>query len=219
MPKPIPQSSNPCPGPNNTSSAGSDFVVRLRQSAAAEGIEARPLTAEDQPARVAEDAVVRLRDQRGQAPDAPLRRVTILAADRHGQPAEIVLLTHRLDLSAALIGLIYRHRWQVELFFRWLKCVAHFEHFFSESRAGMTRQVYVTMIGTLLIALQIGAKPSKYDYALMACAVLGWTSLAHVQAMARKRAESARRAAERKAARAAADRRSGRLHVPVPPSF
>ena len=85
----------------------------------------------------------------------------------------------------------------MELFFRWLKCLAHFEHFFSESREGMTLQVYVTIIGTLLIALTIGTKPSKYDYTLMSCALLGWTSIEYVQQAAAKRAAARKKAARK----------------------
>ncbi len=127
----------------------------------------------------------------------PLRRVTVRAADRTDKVRDILLLTNRFDLSACEVALLYQHRWQVELFFRWLKCMAHFEHFFSESLEGMTLQVCVTIIGTLLIALHVGARPTKYDYALMSSALRGWTSIEHVRAMAIKRRDAARRRAER----------------------
>jgi hypothetical protein len=179
----------------------SDFVTRLRGGLIAQTIDRRPLTAADQAAGVVEDAVVELgwrADRRLQVPQ--VRRVTIRFTDRNGKQVELVLLTNRMDLPAHLIGLIYQHRWQVELFFRWLKCLAHFEHFFSESREGMTLQVYVTIIGTLLIALTVGTKPSKYDYTLMSCALLGWTSIEYVQQAAAKRA-AARQKAARKTSR------------------
>ena len=115
--------------------------------------------------------------------------------DRHGQAGTIILLTNRLDLPAWMIALLCQHRWQVELFFRWWKCMAHFRHFFSESPGGMTLQVYVTMIGLLLIAIETGAKPSKYDYTLMMAAVNGWAPLEEIlEVAARRRAERARAA-------------------------
>jgi IS4 transposase len=46
-----------------------------------------------------------------------------------------------MDLPLWKIALIYQHRWQVEIFFRWLKCVVHFDHFFCESREGMTLRI------------------------------------------------------------------------------
>lgn len=176
--------------------AGSDFVVRLRKSATAETIEERPLTAADLAAGVVGDQVIRLGwrlDQTASLP--PLRRVEVSFVDRHGRAGTIILLTNRLDLPAWMIALLYQHRWQVELFFRWWKCVAHFQHFFSESPGGMTLQVYVTLIGLLLIAIEIGAKPSKYDYSLMMAAVNGLVPLEDaLEIAARRRAERARAA-------------------------
>lgn len=183
----------------------SDFLLRLRKSAALDVLEPRPLAAADLAVGIVADEVVRLgwrSDQSVALP--PLRRIVVRAADRTGRVHDILLLTNRFDLTARNVALLYQHRWQVELFFRWLKCVAHFEHFFSESLAGMTLQVYVTIIGTLLIALQVGARPTKYDYALMSSALLGWTSLEHVRAMAIKR----RDAAARRTARATAAKKS-----------
>lgn len=182
----------------------SDFLVRLRKSAACRTLEPRGLTAADQAVGIVEDAVVQLGwrdDQTAELP--PLRRIVLRSTDRDGAAADVILLTNRFDLPAHMVAMLYRHRWQVELFFRWLKCMAHFEHFFSESREGMTLQVYVTIIGTLLIALHTGARPSKYDYALMSSAVLGWTSIEYVQQAAAKRRAAEQKAAERRAARSA----------------
>lgn len=184
--------------------AQSDFIVRLRKSATAEVLETRPRTAADQAAGVIADEVVRVGWRSDQTAELPsLRRVIVRAPDRTGEVHDVILLTNLLALSAADVALAYRYRWQVELFFRWLKCMAHFEHFFSESLTGMTLQVYVTIIGTLLIALQIGARPTKYDYALMSSALLGWTSVEHVRAMALKRRDAAARVAQRRVAGAA----------------
>src|SRR3989304_4634555 len=40
----------------------------------------------------------------------------------------LLIATDRMDLSAELIGLIYRYRWQIELFFRWFKCILGCQH-------------------------------------------------------------------------------------------
>lgn len=181
--------------------ADSDFVVRLRQSATGRVCEERPLTAADRAAGVSRDTVIQLGWRPDQTPALPpLRLVEMHVTDRDGQTQCLRLLTNRLDLSAWMIALIYQHRWQVELFFRWLKCSAHFNHFFSESRRGMTLQVYVTMIGLLLIALETGAKPSRYDYVLMSAAVSGLFSIdSALEIAARRRAERQRAAEWQKA--------------------
>lgn len=180
---------------------GSDFLVRLRKSAHTDILQEHALTAADQAASIRRDAAVRLGGRPDQTPELPpLRLVEVTFTNRKGKQETLRLLTNRRDLPASLIGLIYQHRWQVELFFRWLKCMAHFEHFFSESRQGMTLQVYVTMIGLLLIALETGAKPSKYDYALLSMALSGVMSMdSALEIAARRRAERQRAAAWQKA--------------------
>lgn len=176
--------------------ADSDFVVRLRKSTTGATLDERPLAAADLAAGVVCDQVVQLGWRSDQTPSLPpLRRVEVRFVDRHGHVGTIILLSNRLDLPAWMIALLYQHRWQVELFFRWWKCVAHLEHFFSESPGGMTLQIYVTLIGLLLIAIETGAKPSKYDYALMMAAVNGWAPLEEIlEVAARRRAERARAA-------------------------
>ncbi len=47
-----------------------------------------------------------------------LREVVIQTED-NGQPSTLRLITNLLDIPAATVGLLYRQRWQVELFFRW----------------------------------------------------------------------------------------------------
>lgn len=181
--------------------AESDFLVRLRKSARADVLEERPLTAADHAAGVTRDTTIRLGWRKDQTPELPpLRRVEVSFTNRNGEPETMFLLTNRLDLPAHLIALVYQHRWQVELFFRWLKCMAHFNHFFSESLQGMTLQVYVTMIGLLLIAVETGAKPSKYDYALLAAAFSGLMTMDSALKIADKRRAERKRAAERQKA-------------------
>src|SRR5262249_46081873 len=71
------------------------------------------------------------------------------------------LITDRLDLDAELVALAYRYRWTVELFFRWLKCILGCRHLISNSQNGVTIQLYVALIASLLIALITGRKPTK----------------------------------------------------------
>jgi hypothetical protein len=180
--------------------AHSDFVVRLRKSAQSTVAEPRSLSAADLAAGVQSDALVQVGWRKVQTPEPPpLRRVEVAVADKD-EP--LVLLTSCLDLPAELIALMYQHRWQVELFFRWLKCMAHLEHFFSESPQGMTLQLYVTLIATLLIALETGARPSVYDFSLMSFVLSGQASLAEALAVAAKRRAERERAARRRRERA-----------------
>ena len=130
----------------------------------------------------------------------PLKLVEIAQPD--GKPLR--LLTNRVDLAGDILAVVYRHRWQIELFFRWLKCLVNFRHFFSESENGVALQIGVALIGTLLIALEIGARPSVYDYAMMTHVMSGLVPVEGVdEILARRRAERARAAARKRARRAA----------------
>ncbi len=181
---------------------GSDFLVRLRKTARYEALQPRPLSAADRAAGVRSDTCVRIGWRSDRTPATPpLRLVEIAQPDTPDRPLR--LLTNRLDLTAEAVAVIYRHRWQVELFFRWLKCMANFRHFYSESPQGMTRQVYIALIGTLLIAIETGSRPSSYDYALISMATSGLAPLDQLLAQAAKRRAERRRAAERARARRA----------------
>ena len=101
-------------------------------------------------------------------PARPLRRVTVFDPNRQ---AEVVLLTDLLDVPAWVIGLLYRLRWQIELFFRWLKVLAGFRHLISQSEHGITMQFYIAVLLTLLIHLRTGGRVSKYGLLWV-----GWTA-------------------------------------------
>jgi hypothetical protein len=174
---------------NAVVAADSDFVVRLRASASFNVQDVLPLTAEDRLAGVQRDWVVTPTDRRFRF-HQPVRLVEITVP---GETHMVRLLTNRTDLPAALIGLLYRHRWQIELFFRWLKCVVKQRHFMSESPDGMAIQLYVALIGTLLIALEIGTRPNKYDYALLSLVASGLLDYDEArEQMEKRRAERAR---------------------------
>lgn len=173
----------------------SDFVVRLRRSANFTIRDQRPLTAADRLAGVQHDWVVTPATRRN-AFSVPVRLIEICVP---GEAHPVRLLTNRLDLPAELIALLYRHRWQIELFFRWLKCVVKQQHFMSESAAGITIQLYVALIGTLLISLEIGTRPNKYDFALLSLCAGGMLSYDEARpVMEKRRAERAHAAAWQK---------------------
>ena len=72
------------------------------------------------------------------------------------------LLTDLLDVPAYVIGVLYRLRWQIELYFRWLKVLAGFRHLVSQSENGVRLQFYIGVLVALLIHVQTGQRVSKY---------------------------------------------------------
>jgi len=183
--------------------ASSDFVVRFRKDIAYDTLTERPLNAEDRLAGVIGDADIHIRGHRAKVSlKAPqLRRIDIQTDDADNP---VILLTNRRDLPANLIGLIYRHRWQIELFFRWLKCMTGFGHFMSDSLAGVTLQIYAALIGTLLIAVSTGSKPSVYAFTTMCHVMSGLIDADEAPAIIARRQRIAQRDAETAKARRAA---------------
>jgi len=92
------------------------------------------------------------------------------------------LATDRLDLAAELVALGYRFRWAVELFFRWFKCILGCRHLLSTGRNGVTIQVYLAVIASLLLSLWTGHKPSKRTYEMFCFYFSGWATAEELQA-------------------------------------
>jgi hypothetical protein len=181
--------------------ARSDFLVRLRADMQFTVLVEEPLTAVDRAAGVRACQQVQASGPRGRKAlgDTRLRLVTLEV-----DGGLLRLLTNRLDLAPDLLGLVYQHRWQVELFFRWLKCLVNFRHFFAESENGVTWQVLVAVIGTLLLALATGTRPNSYDWAMMTHVASGLLPADEefYRILARRRAERQRAAEWQKAYRA-----------------
>jgi hypothetical protein len=135
-----------------------------------------------------------------------LREVLVFDPAHPDEP--IRLITSLLDLPAHVIAHViaqlYRWRWQIELFFRWLKVHARFAHLIGRSRNGMTMGFYVAVIAVLLIYLRTGRPMSKYAYTLLACVAAGWARVEDVLPVLERRARA--RACQRERERQARKR-------------
>jgi hypothetical protein len=133
---------------------GIHFVLRLYNNLVLQQVgPERPLTEQDRQAGVVWDRQVRL----GVHGEGPVLRVVRVEAN--GDVFQLV--TTREDLSAELIGLIYRQRWQIELFFKWIKTILNCRHWLAESPAGVEIQIYCVLIASLLLMLWTGQRPNK----------------------------------------------------------
>jgi len=104
-----------------------------------------------------------------------VRVVEIRTRDHH------LLLVTNLPVeqaSAALVGLIYRKRWDIELFFRWIKCILQCRHFFAESPTGVAIQLYLALIAALLFQYYSGRRPNKRTMELIQFYLMGWATAA-----------------------------------------
>ena len=159
--------------------ARSSFIGRLRDNAVWRLVEERPVSARARAAGVRRDLVVWLGcEVSGAVFEQPLRVVEVATGkvDSRGQPEVLLLATDRLDLDAELVALGYRFRWSVELFFRWFKCILGRRHLLAESQNGVTIQVYVAIIASLLLSLWAGKKPTKRTYEMFCFLFAGWAT-------------------------------------------
>ena len=75
---------------------------------------------------------------------------------------ELHLMTNRFDFSADEIADLYKSRWAVELFFKWLKQHLNIKKFYAQSEQGVHNQVYIAMIVYCLHVLaQLNTNSSK----------------------------------------------------------
>jgi len=81
---------------------------------------------------------------------APLRRVHYFDAE---QDLRLVFLTNNFQLAALTIADLYRARWQVELFFRWIKQHLHIRAFYGTSENAVKTQVWVAITVYVLVAI------------------------------------------------------------------
>jgi len=193
--------------------APADFVLRLKSNIGFTVHKELPLSEQDRAAGVISDRIGRLEGSNDSpAPQALLREVIILDPDRPDRPVR--LLTSLLDIPARIAGTIYRQRWQIELFFRWLKVHAHFEHLISHSNNGVTLGFHVAVIAVLLMYLHTGRQPGKYAYNILCWAAAGYGTIEQLLPILQRRereAELARqRLARKKAQAAAATQKQGR---------
>lgn len=158
--------------------ARSDFVLRARADAPGFTPQTdRELSQDDLAHGVQSDQTGFIppscRNSDKQPPQATLRRIVI----RREGCEEIVLFTSLLELPAHQIGMIYKCRWQIELFFRWLKVYANLRHLIGESKNAITLQFYIAVIGMLLIYLTEGRKPDLYLLTALGQIVHGHSTL------------------------------------------
>lgn len=81
---------------------------------------------------------------------APLRRVAFYD-DEHQR--RLVFLTNNFDLPALTIAKLYRCRWQVELFFKWIKQNLRIKTFYGHSFNAVKTQVWIAISVYVLVAI------------------------------------------------------------------
>ena len=138
---------------------GCHYCIRIKDEAVVDVIEELPVSEQDRSAGVLRQCRARLGLGKRTAQSPEMRLVYVRGVD-----GTILVLATNLgmdQLSAADVALLYRRRWEIEYYFRWMKCIMGCGHWMAESRNGAIIQIYLALIGSLLLQLQLGRRPSK----------------------------------------------------------
>ena len=136
---------------------GVAFVVRVRDEAVINIEEELPVSAADRQHGVLRTAWVRL----GHRPSCQSMRLRLVWVQTPEKVIRLVTNITPEELSAGDVALLYKRRWQIELFFRWIKCVLGCRHWLAQSPEGVAVQIYLALIAALLLQLYTGDRPNR----------------------------------------------------------
>jgi transposase len=129
--------------------AGCRFVTRLKKNSPTLLLHERPVADDG----ILFDRCVRLSERLSGQRRNPFQHAVRLIGVRIASGREIVLLTNDLEAPAAQIAALYKARWQIELFFKWIKQNLKIAHFLGSSRNAATIQIMAALIAYLLLRL------------------------------------------------------------------
>lgn len=128
--------------------AGAWFVIRAKRNTCFYVCESRTV---DKASGLLCDQTIRLNSKRARR-DYPekLRRIRYYDAEND---LSLVFLTNNFALPALIVAGIYRRRWEIELFFRWIKQHLRLRGFFSTCPNGVAVQIWTAICAYLLVAI------------------------------------------------------------------
>jgi hypothetical protein len=131
--------------------AGSFFVTRAKHNTKMKRLYSKPLIYEEKKQGIRCDQIVVLTGQKSKKnyPEK-LRRIKYYNVE---QKRYYVFLTNNFILSAVTIAELYRYRWQVELFFKWIKQHLNVQTFWGYSENAVKTQIWVAMATYALVAI------------------------------------------------------------------
>jgi hypothetical protein len=121
------------------------FVTRQKRNAAYEVLESRTV---NKTQGLLSDHTIRLTGVRALECPVPLRRIAYRDA---ASGKRYVFLTNHFKLSAKTIADIYKERWQIEIFFRWIKQNLRIKAFIGNSENAVLSQIFAALMVYLLL--------------------------------------------------------------------
>src|SRR5436189_1949166 len=130
--------------------AGCRFVTRLKKNTPISVVKESRVPKNS---KIARDCIghlpVRLANNRQNPLQVPIREITVIIDT--GKLLRIV--TNDLDARAEEIADLYKQRWQIELFFRWVKQTLRIRHFIGVSENAVRIQVAIALIAFLILRM------------------------------------------------------------------
>jgi hypothetical protein len=122
------------------------FASRLKKNALVEVVKELSVTPGS---KIKKDCIVILGKDGFTKMHHPLRYIE--TEDLEGN--QIIIITNDFKMSAEEIGDIYRYRWQIELFFKWIKQHLHVTHFYGLTQQAVEMQLYIALITYCLLKI------------------------------------------------------------------
>jgi len=127
----------------------SNFIIRERGQLQYEIIDGEDLL--ESPDNILYDQTIRLTGQQTRKKyPSPLRRVGFYSIEHR---RTFTYLTNNFEIKAKHIALLYKNRWQVELFFKWIKQHLHVKSFWGVTENAVRIQIYTAITAYCLVAI------------------------------------------------------------------
>ena len=123
---------------------GSYFVTRPKSTLAYDVI----ASAHHPDSMIVADETIRLARKPGETYTRPLRRVEIFDEEKG---REIAFITNDFDRDALDIANLYKRRWQIELFFKWIKQNLKIKRFLAKNPKAIRLQIITALIAYILL--------------------------------------------------------------------
>lgn len=153
------------------------FVTRLKKNANVRVDQYREIPAEED--QILEDAViyfnnrrVKSRTEKNAYCDEPVRRIIVKREDKK---APLVIVTNDFKRTASEVAALYKKRWDIELFFKWIKQNLKIKSFLGRSENAVKVQIFTALISYLL--LQIYQQKNGIQTSLKLCLIMLRVSL------------------------------------------
>ena len=138
---------------HSMTTAGARFVTRLKKNAAFKKESDRAIATDAE--NIVSDTIIRLanKSNRGGHQNKCTEALRRIEVSRPGDD-NLVLVTNDLQSPARQIADVYKQRWEIELFFKWIKQHLKIKKFLGESENAIRIQILTALIAYLLVAIQ-----------------------------------------------------------------